>query len=387
MWERHKVVHQDHPLLWRGNDVCNVEFDFTDFHSEKIKSAQESYDFLMARWNQEAGFAFNLMIQMKDETDRLTHKLKDKQREIARNNAVAIERNVNFWGHMASGAKEIRDASATFLVVGASFMSGGAALGALGAGSTLKGTAKYEDEVKLSGNKRVADAVVTALGTFGIGLIPGGEGAKKYAWMVVGATANGLVTGGTSLIEGDGVRKSLIGAAMSAGISAVPLIPKLKGMAMPVTLKLEMDAAQLAANTAKRDVENVAAKLAKKIATHRNTVSVTRELKRVSGEQKIAEKFVKTVAKRVDQEANNLTTTRLAAIYTGTVASDGSDLAKKWAANKFGTPAAHSTPPQIQVSSHQQHLIGAPTQLDKPGTNAEYILQTALRPASYRGAG
>lgn len=382
MYERMKVVPQERPWFWFGQDIRNVEFDFKDFHPTKIKRAQALYSDLTIASLKNAAAVFGQLAQMKDELDLFTRRVKGKQGEIARDNADAVEHNVGVFGRMAHGAKIVRDSSVTILLAGASLLSGGAAAAVLGTGSVLKGVAKYEDQVKLSDGNRALDAVLTAAGTFGVGLIPGGEGAKKYVLLAAGSAVNGFVDGGTSLIEGNGVRKSVISAAMSAGISMIPLGDKLKSMSVPVKVKLEREAAELAVSAAARKVETRTAKLAVQRAAHWSTKTAKKHLKEAVRTLRSANKLKASLAPKL---TDPLTVEQAVALTASAVASVDGDLLKDKVVDSFGKaakPAAGASASLIHVPSHQQHLIGVVTRLDEAVSSADYIRETALCPAS-----
>jgi hypothetical protein len=169
------------------------------------------------------------MIAAEARRDILT--VRDMQERASRDSAQSIDSNVRGWERALSAAQFTRDASATILVVGAGVMSGGTALGVLGAGSVLRGTATYQD----TGN--VGAALIQTTGTFIVGAIPlgaGGGAAGSAALMsraTPGATAGtivviqsgfaGMFQGTQALVQGDSVRSALAQAGTAAGLNFV----------------------------------------------------------------------------------------------------------------------------------------------------------------------
>jgi len=88
-----------------------------------------------------------------------------------RRTSESIDGAVSRGEAAAAAARKVRDLSATVLVIGSSFMTGGASVAVLGGGSLLQGVAVWQD----TGN--VGSAVLQATGTFIVGVIPlGGAG-------------------------------------------------------------------------------------------------------------------------------------------------------------------------------------------------------------------
>jgi hypothetical protein len=107
-------------------------------------------------------------------------------------------------------ARFIRNLSADTIMVGASLVSGGAALALAGTGSVAKGAATYQDTGK------VGAAVIKATGSFALAVIPikaPGGSLDKPAYLILGS---GIVDGSTSFAAGGDLRQALAagGAAM-----------------------------------------------------------------------------------------------------------------------------------------------------------------------------
>lgn len=139
-----------------------------------------------------------------------------KQNAAQKETSANVQSAVGTYETAIEVAKFTRDASAGTLLIGASLLSGGAALGVLGAGSTLKGAAKYQD----TGN---AGAAVLEFGlTFTLGIIPGPAAnmarGEKVALFIATAQieAGGHVAMG--LIEGKSIEEALTNAAVEVTV-------------------------------------------------------------------------------------------------------------------------------------------------------------------------
>ncbi len=70
---------------------------------------------------------------------------KRQLKEVQIENASAIDESVNDYEGLIEASRFVRDTSADVVVVGSTIATGGAAAGLLGAGSVMKGVAKYQD--------------------------------------------------------------------------------------------------------------------------------------------------------------------------------------------------------------------------------------------------
>jgi hypothetical protein len=107
--------------------------------------------------------------------------------------------------------KQLRNASATTLMIGATFISGGAATAVLGSGSILHGWARYQDSGKI-GSALIEVAGNFFLGVMQLGISPGSLRA--------GASLKSIVGGGPIENLQGRVTMVIIGAVMNSGIEA-----------------------------------------------------------------------------------------------------------------------------------------------------------------------
>jgi len=139
----------------------------------------------------------------------------------------SISRVVRNWEGAVEGARFVRDASATVLVVTAGAVAapvGAAAAGAAGitgvstgsastmlaAGSVMRGAFTYQDTGK------VGSAVLNAAGTFTVGMIGIGAGgmtlsrADQAIVLAISSAGSGATAGGQALVEGQNMRQVVV---------------------------------------------------------------------------------------------------------------------------------------------------------------------------------
>ncbi len=262
-------THVDIESHWFGPDVHNVTTDFGNgFNAARDNDSQHLYASLTEASLRDGATVFADLVRMKQETVLYTDRVRTLQQRASHATMESIDRNVRAGEIGVEVSRWVRDISASVLVVGATFLSGGAALGALGAGSTLKGTATYQD----TGN--VGAAVLQGTGTFVVGMVSiapnlatataasrgvtatmqatsassmvapaAASTAEKVTLMVVGAQLNAGFTMATGLAQGNSVRQSVTAAAICGGLSMLPAGDMLGKIALPVSMRLATDTA------------------------------------------------------------------------------------------------------------------------------------------------
>lgn len=254
---------------WFGPDVHNVETDFRNFREEKDEQAARLYDAMARTMLASGDGGFEELVQMKRDMDEYGALVLATQREASRATMANIDASVRFGERGAAVAGVVRDLSATTLVVGASFLTGGAAVAVLGGGSALKGTGKYQD----TGN--VGSAVIEGAGTFVVGMIAiapqlsaaaqgsrgvgvmtqtselassaasaGVSATERGVLVVVGAMMDGSFELTKGLVEGKSMQESVAAAALKA--TAAPLAATgvgalLEKVALPVLVRVGVD--------------------------------------------------------------------------------------------------------------------------------------------------
>lgn len=252
-----------------GPDLVTVEINFDGLRAAKDQQAPQTFDSICRSMLKDGGACFNDLVQMRQETTHSSDELKRMQRDASRETMGNIERSVSRGEIGQQAATVVRDLSATTLVVGATFLSGGTALAVLGGGSALKGTATYQD----TGN--VGAAMIDASATFAVGAIGIGAAARgatanastlltragqataqgfrqtivqnakdQGVIIVVGATMNAHFEFAKGMVQGQSMSQSLKGAALRFGtdvVSAGVLGPMLDKVALPIAVRLVTD--------------------------------------------------------------------------------------------------------------------------------------------------
>jgi len=135
------------PFSWSMPDLITVEIDWKA-HRADTKSFTND---MMAQAKRMAanGRITNLkdFVQTKiAETDTHVSKYKEKVSHASRAAMKQIEKSVSKYDNRIGIAKFIRDRSVDGVLVGATVLSGGAAIAAISGGSVLKGTYSYQDK-------------------------------------------------------------------------------------------------------------------------------------------------------------------------------------------------------------------------------------------------
>lgn len=253
---------------WIGPDLVTVDINFDGFRREKDSTAPELYQSVTQGILDNPDVAFGSIIQMRRETRTNSDELRTMQQGASREIMANIETSVSRGELGVDVARTVRDISATTLVVGATFLSGGTALAVLGGGSALKGTSTYQD----TGN--VGAAVLDASATFTIGAIgigaagPSSSAAttmmsrvgqassstmrqavtqhvrQNGAIILVGAGLNAQFEMAKGLVQGQTMSQALRGAATRFGVDVLTggiLGPVLDKCALPVAVRLVTD--------------------------------------------------------------------------------------------------------------------------------------------------
>jgi hypothetical protein len=201
--QRARVVREK---KWIGPDLVTVDINFNGFRAAKDAEAPGLYDHLARRMIHDADECFHRLVDTRELTKNSSDSLARMQREASGETMRNIDRSVGRGEIALQAATVVRDLSATTLVVGATFLSGGAALAVLGAGSALKGTGTYQD----TGN--VGAAFVDGTFTFVVGAIGVGAAANP-------ASANAAsMTARVGQAASGGMRQAVIQNAKDKGV-------------------------------------------------------------------------------------------------------------------------------------------------------------------------
>jgi hypothetical protein len=273
-----QVRHQPSFSTWlplvRPPDVTTLDVDW-----DRVRSQTESEsEAALADFYQAAKYGMQVQISrlhcMIAATRANNANFQAKMHEAQKQTMASIDKSVGRAENVVTGLKLTRDFSAEFLMVGATFLSGGAAapLLAVAGGSGLKAAAKYED----STHPDIKDAAVTFVTEFAVGVIDlgAGKGIESAAAQAFKSTVGtelekeaakrgtelGLailytkvkgatIEPGKAIIEGDTLQKAFTTGALKGIGSDVELLkyffldPKMKKMAALVdtTFSVAMD--------------------------------------------------------------------------------------------------------------------------------------------------
>jgi len=184
------------------------------------------------------------LIQMQRDTVMLAADFRRKVRELEKQSQQSRERMVDFWGGAASGAKLVRDGSASTLMVGATVLSGGsaAALFAGGAGTALRFTGKlqdakggWQDNLGAASAQAVGDLIFTVIPATRAGAVMrGAQGTEKAVLIFLEAQWDT----GVSLLEGKEVSEAVLDGSMSLLFKASGELPGVQKLQKDLTSKL-----------------------------------------------------------------------------------------------------------------------------------------------------
>lgn len=209
---------------------------------------------LMAPWARSGhsiGELLAFLRGMIKEAKETKKEIQEKRRNLSSISMAAIRNNAENWGMAIEGTKLVRDLSADVIMVGATVVSGGTAVGLVAAGSAMKGAWNYQDKGD------VGQAVFEFTGSFILGVIPvagksmgAREGSEKFVVMFLDLqfnTAKELMDGKSA---GEALKaatiKTVSGEAMGFGANKIiksrAFQDKLQKWSIPISGKFLSDA-------------------------------------------------------------------------------------------------------------------------------------------------
>jgi len=247
--------HWYNPFSWSLPDVSHIEVDWESVRSEAASNAEQEVKSMRerAKFNA-AGVAWELDARI-EEAGLLKERFVDWMGDIQTKNSLNINKAVDDYEENIEIAKFVRNTSADGLMVGASVMSGGAAVAVMGAGSILKGEGKYQD------TGSVGAGVMEGAGSFVFAYVKLG---KKFSFKqdMVLALVQAPYKAGTELVSGASFSKAALSGALKL---TGPGVDRLFTMGLGKTL-FDKVAVPIVINVNKGDVvENVASKFLGKL--------------------------------------------------------------------------------------------------------------------------
>lgn len=226
------------PFSWSLPTTKTVDVEWPKVREhEKYASDADIAHFRQVASSDMRAVAEEMQYQVEQTSANLVQ-FKRQLKDVQIENATAIEASVNDYEGMVEAARFVRDTSADVVVVGSTIATGGAAAGLLGAGSVMKGMAKYQDTGS-AGAALLQGGGTLFLGAFKIGGTKLTAGAE-YTLII----AKGALESGTSLVAGDslgtaiekgGLKIACAGAAQL--VFSVPLAKTVfERMPLPFTI-------------------------------------------------------------------------------------------------------------------------------------------------------
>jgi hypothetical protein len=249
------------PLSWSLPDVSHIEVDWDAVRRRtEADTDMEMRDMAMQARNNAAAVAYRVESMIETAT-RNKESFLDWMGDVQTQNTANINRAVDDYQAHIEVARFVRDTSADGLMVGASVMSGGAALAVMGAGSTLKGTAKFQD------TGSVGASIMEGAGSFVFAFVKLGKTFSFKQDMVL-ALVQGTYKSGTELVAGASVGKAALSGALKLTGPAVDQLFQLTPsktlfdrVAVPITIwRKTIDESGSSENSLKKWRRNAASK-------------------------------------------------------------------------------------------------------------------------------
>jgi hypothetical protein len=196
---RARVVRRDHGFGMPT--TTEVDVDFTGIREEVTRLSVASVGQLGADADGNPRALYEFLVKVREDGEQAGAAYVEMCRRATRESAAAIRDTVGMWENAHAAAKFVRDASAGILFVGATVLSGGAALAVGGAGAGLTFTGNTQDNLASNQSMRQAmgnAAISTSIAVVTNVLIPRGLSAAGRGITGVaagGAPARGLTMG------------------------------------------------------------------------------------------------------------------------------------------------------------------------------------------------
>ena len=228
--------HWYNPLSWSLPDVTNIEVDWDTVRRQtEADTNMEMQDMTARAKTDAAGVAYRVEAMI-DEAARKKEAYLAWMADVQKQNMKSINQAVNDYQSHGVLAEFVRNASADGLMVGASVLSGGAAVAIMAGGSTLKGMGKFQD------TGSVGAAVMEGVGSFAFAFVKLGKSFSFKQDMIL-ALVQAPYKAGTELVGGASVGKALIsgglkltGPAVNQIFNLTPVKTLFDRIAMPISI-------------------------------------------------------------------------------------------------------------------------------------------------------
>jgi len=208
------------PMSWSLPDISHVEVDWDAVRGyAEARTESDSRDMRVEAKYNAARIALRLE-DMIDSTRRNKETFVDWIGTVQTQNMQSVNRAVEDYESNIEIARFVRDTSADGLMVGATVMTGGAAVAALGGASFFKGTCKFQD------TGSVGAGVMEGAGSFAFAYVKLGKTFSFKQEMVLALVQAPYKTG-TELVGGVTVSKAVLSGALKLTGPSVDALFKL----------------------------------------------------------------------------------------------------------------------------------------------------------------
>jgi len=206
--------------------LVTVETKFDGIRKEVERVSQALLADLESRFASSGEEVFGSLIGLREETLSKNAEFRDMQRQAAETTRKNIDRAVAIGKAGVQVATAIRDLAEFGLLVGATFLSGGAAATAVAGRAAVKGATKYTE------TNNVGSAILELNCNLFVGFIGSvagkAKGAEKAALILIGAQYDAANEFAQTMIEGKDVKNAAKMAAAKFGVDvAGAVVPSL----------------------------------------------------------------------------------------------------------------------------------------------------------------
>src|SRR5688572_16496349 len=195
------------PMTWSLPDVAHVEVEWEWVRADADTYAQSDVRDMRIEAKYNAALVARRLADMIDTTARNKETFVDWIGTVQTQNMQSVSKAVEDYESNIEIAKFVRDASADGLMVGASVMTGGTAVAALGGASFFKGTCKFQD------TGSVGAGVMEGAGSFAFAYVKLGKDFSFKQEMVL-AFVQAPYAAGTELVGGSTLSKAVVSGAL-----------------------------------------------------------------------------------------------------------------------------------------------------------------------------
>jgi hypothetical protein len=194
------------PLSWSLPDISHVEVDWARVQRRADGDAAAVVADMRTEAKYHAPRVARRLEDMVDLTGRNKETFVDWIGTVQTQNMRAVRQAVDDYQASIEISTFVRDMSADGLMVGASAMSGGAAIAALGGASVFKGTCRFQDD------GRVGAAVMEGAGSFAFCYFKLGNPSFKQEMAL--AFVQAPYAAGTELVAGASISEAVVSGAL-----------------------------------------------------------------------------------------------------------------------------------------------------------------------------